>query len=431
MDFLAVFNIENILVIIVIGLLLFLSGFFSGSETALTAASRSKLRAQADKGIKSAARALKLTENTEKLIGAILLGNNFANILAASLATHLFTSIYGESGVLYATLVMTLLIVVFAEVMPKIYAIGNPELAATRVSPIIAPIVLIFGPITNGVQWFVSIIFNFLGTNKNSVNQNDSAQDEILGAISLGHLEGVVEKDDRDRLLATLDLANRSVEEIMLHRSEIEMINVEDSSESILKQCLESSFTRLPIYKSEQENIVGVMHAKSLLRAVNTKVDLSDGTILDIAMKPYFVPETTPLDDQLKEFLRRRAHFALVVDEYGALQGLITLEDIIEEIVGDINDEHDDFSAQPLQDPHDGLLIIDGNTTIRDLNRAREWNLPDDGANTIAGLVIHEAQIIPTIGQVFIFHGFRMEIMDRKENRITKLKINPVKEIHS
>ena len=173
------------------------------------------------------------------------------------------------------------------------------------------------------------------------------------------------------------------------------------------------------------------MHAKSLLRAVNTKVDLSDGTILDIAMEPYFVPETTPLDDQLKEFLRRRAHFALVVDEYGALQGLITLEDIIEEIVGDINDEHDDFSAQPLQDPHDGLLIIDGNTTIRDLNRAREWNLPDDGANTIAGLVIHEAQIIPAIGQVFIFHGFRMEIIDRKENRITKLKINPVKDIHS
>ena len=411
--------------------LVVLSAFFSSSETALTSISETLLQKKIFEGDPKAIKTQKLLKKKELTISAILLGNNFANILAASLATHLFTSIYGESGVLYATLVMTFLIVVFAEVMPKIYAIGNPELAATRVSPIIAPIVLIFGPITNGVQWFVSIIFNFLGTNKNSVNQNDSAQDEILGAISLGHLEGVVEKDDRDRLLATLDLANRSVEEIMLHRSEIEMINVEDSSEAILKQCLESSFTRLPIYKSEQENIVGVMHAKSLLRAVNTKIDLNDGTILDIAMKPYFVPETTPLDDQLKEFLRRRAHFALVVDEYGALQGLITLEDIIEEIVGDINDEHDDFSEQPLQDPDDGLLIIDGNTTIRDLNRAREWNLPDDGANTIAGLVIHEAQIIPTIGQVFIFHGFRMEIIDRKENRITKLKINPVKDIHS
>jgi len=433
MEFLSVLTLSNILTIVIIFMLLFLSGFFSGSETALTAASRSILRAKEDKGHKAASRALKLTENTEKLIGAILLGNNFANILAASLAAHLLTKLYGESGVFYSTLIMTLLIVIFAEVMPKIYAINNPERAALRVSPIIRPVVYIFGPITISIQWVVTQIFKLFGkTNINSQNSS-SVQEEILGAISLGHLEGSVEKDDKDRLLATLDLSNRSVEEIMLHRSEIEMINADSPPEKILKQCLTSSFTRLPIFKDDQENIIGVMHAKSLLRAVNIKEDdktskFINKNILDVAMQPYFILETTPLADQLKEFLKRRAHFALVVDEYGALQGLLTLEDIIEEIVGEINDEHDKVNELESENSKDGVLIIEGNTTIRDLNRAQEWDLPDTEANTIAGLVIHEAQNIPSIGQVFNFYGFRIEIIDKKENRLTKLKINSTKE---
>ena len=414
-------------------MLLFLSGFFSGSETALTAASRSILRAKEDKGHKGATRALKLTENTEKLIGAILLGNNFANILAASLATHLLTKIYGEGGVFYSTLVMTLLIVIFAEVMPKIYAINDPERAALRVSPIIAPVVYIFGPITISIQWIVMQIFKLFGKNSINLQNNNSVQEEIVGAISLGHLEGSMEKEDKDRLLATLDLSNRSVEEIMLHRSEIEMIDADSEPEIILKQCLASSYTRLPIFKQDQENIIGVMHAKSLLRAVNIQKNgksskFSDQNILDVAMKPYFILETTLLDDQLKEFLKRRAHFALVVDEYGALQGLLTLEDIIEEIVGEINDEHDDITEIEPENSRDGVLIVEGNATIRDLNRAQEWDLPDSEANTIAGLVIHEAQNIPSVGQVFSFHGFRIEIIEKKENRLTKLKINSTRE---
>ena len=433
MEFLTVLTIPNILTIIIIFMLLFLSGFFSGSETALTAASRSILRAKEDKGHKGATRALKLTENTEKLIGAILLGNNFANILAASLATHLLTKIYGEGGVFYSTLVMTLLIVIFAEVMPKIYAINDPERAALRVSPIIAPVVYIFGPVTISIQWIVMQIFKLFGKTNINFQNNNSVQEEIVGAISLGHQEGSMEKDDKDRLLATLDLSNRSVEEIMLHRSEIEMIDADSEPEIILKQCLASSYTRLPVFKQDQENIIGVMHAKSLLRAVNIQKNgksskFSDQNILDVAMKPYFILETTLLDDQLKEFLKRRAHFALVVDEYGALQGLLTLEDIIEEIVGEINDEHDHITEIEPENSRDGVLIVEGNATIRDLNRAQEWDLPDSEANTIAGLVIHEAQNIPSVGQVFSFHGFRIEIIEKKENRLTKLKINPTRE---
>ena len=433
MEFLTVLTIPIILTIIIIFKLLFLSGFFSGSETALTAASRSILRAKEDKGHKGATRALKLTENTEKLIGVILLGNNFANILAASLATHLLTKIYGEGGVFYATLVMTLLIVIFAEVMPKIYAINDPERAALRVSPIIAPVVYIFGPITISIQWIVMQIFKLFGKSSINLQNNNSVQEEIVGAISLGHLEGSMEKEDKDRLLATLDLSNRSVEEIMLHRSEIEMIDADSEPEIILNQCITSSYTRLPIFKKDQENIIGVMKDKSLLRAVNIQKNgksskFSDQNILDVAMKPYFILETTLLDDQLKEFLKRRAHFALVVDEYGALQGLLTLEDIIEEIVGEINDEHDHITEIEPENSRDGVLIVEGNATIRDLNRAQEWDLPDSEANTIAGLVIHEAQNIPSVGQVFSFHGFRIEIIEKKENRLTKLKINSTRE---
>ena len=217
----------------------------------------------------------------------------------------------------------------------------------------------------------------------------------------------------------------------MLHRSGIEMIDVSLLAEEILSQCLESAHTRLPLYSGNPENIVGVIHAKDLARAMvkltrdsaARKENLVSFQVLDVAMEPYFVPETTPLDDQMRQFLKRHTHFALVVDEYGALQGLITLEDILEEIVGEITDEFD-TSDQGVTAAQDGHVIVDGSMTIRDLNRAQDWSLPDDEANTLAGLVIHEAQMIPAEGQVFVFHEFRFEVAARKENRITQLKIH-------
>jgi len=217
----------------------------------------------------------------------------------------------------------------------------------------------------------------------------------------------------------------------MLHRSGIEMIDVADDPEKILSQCLESAHTRLPVYDGEPENIVGVIHAKDLLRAMDrvmrgpdaSKSALAAFEVRDVAMAPYFVPETTTLDDQMREFLRRRTHFALVVDEYGTLQGLITLEDILEEIVGEIADEFDTEDEQDVQRDADGNFIVDGSMTIRDFNRATDYSLPDEEANTVAGLVIHEAQMIPTIGQCFSFHGFRFEVAGRQENRLTALKI--------
>ncbi len=417
-----------------IALLLLLSAFFSGSETALTAASRGKLRAQADKGNTGAKQALDVTEDTERLIGAVLLGNNLVNILAASLATALFTRLFGESGVALATLLMTFLVLVFAEVLPKTYAITNPETAAARVSPVIRLVVTVFSPIVGAIRWFVRLVLRLFGVKVDPDGQMLAVREEIAGAISLGHSEGVVEKEDRDRILGALDLNDRTVEEIMLHRSKIEMIDVADDPQAVLAQCLNSAHTRLPLFRDDPENIIGVIHAKDLLRAMHKLMVQKEASfevlngfdVMKVARKPYFVPETTTLDDQMRQFLRRHAHFALVVDEYGALQGLITLEDILEEIVGEITDEFDEDDEPTIGKSEDGEFVVEGAMTIRDLNRATDWNLPDEEANTVAGLVIHEAQMIPSEGQVFSFHGFRFEVLERQANRIMKLKIRPL-----
>jgi Mg2+/Co2+ transporter CorB len=413
--------------------LILASAFFSGSETALTAASRAKLKTQADKGGSGAVAAMKLTEDRERLIGALLLGNNVVNILSSALATALLTRLFGDSGVALATLVMTALVLIFGEVMPKTLAITYPEPVAVRVAPIVRVLTFLLAPVVTIVRLLARVLLRLFGVRANAEDNLLALREEIVGAIALGHSEGAVEKENRDRLLGALDLGERTVDEIMRHRRQIEMLDADQPPDALLTQVLASSHTRLPVYRGSDDNILGVVHAKDLLREVDRLVrgETSEGLealdIAKVAMKPYFIPETTSLDEQMREFLKRRTHFALVVDEYGGLQGLITLEDILEEIVGEITDEHDVVSREgSLQRAEDGACLVDGAMTIRDLNRATDWQLPDDEANTIAGLVIHEAMMIPAEGQVFSFHGFRFEVLARRENRITKLKIRPL-----
>ena len=416
----------------VIVFLLICSAIFSGSETGLTAASRGKLRAMADRGdssSKGALRALALKEDSERLIGGILLGNNLVNILATSLATVLFTTVVGEGGVAVATLVMTAMVLIFSEVLPKTYAINDPERTASIAARPIGLVIAVMAPVVAVVRLIVRGVLRLFGVRIDPSANMLSVHEEIMGALSLGHSEGTVEKEQRDRLLGALDLHERTVEEIMLHRSGIEMIDAEADPEAILSQALQSPHTRLPIFRGEPENVIGLVHAKDLLRAVDRLTRGADAPgiagfkIMDVAVKPYFIPETTTLDDQLRQFLKRHTHFALVVDEYGALRGLITLEDILEEIVGEITDEFDVKEAPELKPAPDGNYLIDGAMTIRDFNRATDFTLPDDEANTVAGLVIHEAQSIPVVGQCFSFHGFRFEVAERDRNRLTKLKV--------
>jgi len=399
--------------------LLVLSACFSGSETALTAASRAKLRRSADQGDAAAKRAIRLTDDGETLIGAILIGNNLVNILAASLATSLALALFGENGVAIATLVMTFLVMIFAEVLPKTYAFANAENASRAVSRPMDWLVKLTYPVVLAVQAIVRGTLGLVGItlDKDARVLSREAHDEIRGAIDLHRSEGGVDKSDRDRLVGALDLGDREVAEVMMHRRNILTLDASAPPETLIEAVVNSPYTRIPLYRDESENIVGVLHAKDVLRAVDAKVRQQGGGREDLSS----------LDiDQLKAFLSRRRHFALVVDEYGALQGLITLEDILEEIVGDIADEHD-IEAQGVTREADGSYLIDGSVTIRDLNRYFDWTLPDEEATTLAGLVIHEAQVIPFEGQSFVFHDFRFDIMKRVRHQITQLRVRPIK----
>jgi Mg2+/Co2+ transporter CorB len=404
----------------ILGLLAF-SGFFSGSETALTATSKARMLSLEKDKDHRARRVNILIEDRESLIGAILLGNNLVNILAASLASAMFLAMFGEAGVPIATLVMTLLVLIFAEVLPKTYALSNPDRMALAVSLPIRFFVLIFSPIVAAVQAVVRGTLRLVGANVEGPVL--SAHEEIRGHIDLHHQEGGVVKTDRDMLGGVLDLRELTVDDVMVHRKNLTMLDIDQPNDVLVTDALSCPHTRIPLWRDDPENIVGVLHARDLARALHeARGDASKVDIEAVKRDAWFIPETTELLDQLTAFRQKREHFALVVDEYGALMGIVTLEDIIEEIVGEIEDEHD-VAVEGVSREADGTVLVDGSTPIRDVNRALDWDLPDDEAVTIAGLVIHEAQTIPNEGQVFRFHGVKFEITERERNQITGMRL--------
>ena len=408
--------------------LLGMSAFFSGSETALTATSRARMHKLESDGDKRAARVNALIRNRESLIGAILLGNNLVNILATTLASTLFAHLFGAGGlaVAVATITMTVLVVIFSEVAPKTAALARPDTLAMAVAPVMRWVVAIFAPITVIMQFVVRGALGLLGIKLAKDDHIFSAADELRGAVELHHEEGGLEKETRDIFRGALDLDEIRVDEIMIHRKEIDMLDFDEKPSILIAQALKSGHTRLPLYRETPDNIVGVLHAKDLLSALwENDGDAGKISIADLTRQPYFVPESTSLSEQLDNFKRRREHFALVVDEYGSIMGLVTLEDIIEEIVGEIEDEHDS-PVEGVKPQTDGSINVDGNVTIRDLNRATDWSLPDEEAVTIAGLVIHESQSIPDVGQTFSFHGFRFRILRRRRNQITAINVKPI-----
>ena len=418
-------DLSLVLSIISIGLLLVLSAFFSGSETALTAASRARLHHLARKGNRRAKIVGDISEDKDRLIGAILLGNNLVNIMASALATGLLIGFFGDAGVAYATVAMTALVLIFAEIMPKTYALKNADRTALAVAPAVRLLVAVLAPVTRSLQFIVRLTLKLFGVNVGNSSNLTSAAEEIRSTVDLHSREGGIVKHERDMIGSILDLADVDLEEIMIHRKNIELINADDPTPKIVDQVLSSNYTRLPIFRGEADDIIGVLHAKDVLRAISThRGELEDLDIVAVASDPWFVPETTMLHEQLNAFRQRRAHFALIVDEYGALMGLVTLEDILEEIVGDISDEHDEVAGKVRLEA-DGSYIVDGTMTIRDLNRLYEWSLPDEEASTIAGLVIYEARVIPEVGQIFSFHDFRFEILRRQRNQIVKLRLLP------
>ena len=408
--------------------LLILSGFFSGSETALTAASRPRLAQLERQGDKRATVVNNLQENKRRVIGAILLGNNLVNIFASALATSLFIGLFGEGAIPIVTLVMTFLVLIFAEVLPKTYALDHADRMALTIAPVMRVVVAALAPIVEAVTVIVGLILRLVGSPHGPGSVFDS-EDELRGAIELHRAEDHVEEkevaQERAMLRSILDLGDVEVSEIMIHRRDVEAIDIDLEMPEIIQAVLSSQYTRLPLWKGEPDNIVGVLHAKDLLRALSERDrEIDKAALHTILSEPWFVPDATRLLDQLQSFRSRREHFALVVDEYGSLQGVVTLEDILEEIVGEISDEHD-LPVAGVRAHSDGTLTVRGTVTIRDLNRRFEWTLPDEEASTIAGLVLREAQRIPDIGQKFSFYDFRFEVIDRQRNQITLVKITP------
>ena len=399
------------------------SAFFAASETALTGASRASMLRLSKQGNRDADVVSSLIGMRERLIGALLLGNNIANIGASALATGIFTSWFGDVGVLYAPAVMTVLVVIFAEVLPKTIAISAPDRVSLAVARPMRVTLYVLGPLLTVIEAVVRVLIRLFGVKIGANQPLLSPIERLRGAVDLLHHEGKVEKQDRDMFGGLLDLRELQVSDVMVHRTEMVMVNADLPPEELVGEVLASEYTRIPLWRDKPENIVGVLHAKDLLRAIRASDgDMSRIDVSSIALPPWFVPEMRSVSEQLKAFRRRKTHFALVVDEYGEVEGLVTLEDILEEIVGDISDEQDVVVAGVRAQP-DGSVVVDGSVPIRDLNRAMDWDLPDEEATTVAGLVIHEARSIPERGQSFTFHGFRFRVLRRERNRITALRI--------
>jgi Mg2+/Co2+ transporter CorB len=409
--------------------LLAISAVISAAETAMTAASRGRMHQLERDGDRSARRVNLLLTDRERMIGAILLSYNVINIFASSLTTSVLSSMFPAGSVmgpLIATGIMSVLVVVFAEILPKTLAIAHPDNVARALSAPTYWTVRLFGPIANGAQWIVRQTLRPFGINLSMETDVLAAHEEIRGAVEYHHSEGLVESRDRYMLGGVLDLGEMDVSQVMVHRRAMETVDGGLPAREIVAATLASQHSRVPLYRDEPENVIGVLHVKDLARAIveaDGQIDAVD--IEAIAREPWFIPDTTSLKDQLAAFLKKQNHFALVVDEYGALQGMVTLEDILEEIVGEIEDEHD-IVAAGIKPAADGSVLVDGSVTIRELNRAMDWDLPDDEAVTVAGLLIHEAEAIPEVGQTFTFHRHRFHVEARKGARVTSLRIEPL-----
>jgi Mg2+/Co2+ transporter CorB len=407
-------------------LCLALGAYMSAAETAITGASRPRMHRLAQQGNRRAALVNGLLDRKDEAVSAVLLGNSVVNILSASLTTALLTAIFGAAGIVYATVAVGIMVVIFAEVMPKTWALLRADRVALTLAPSIVTTLKILGPMARGVAWISRFFLRLIGVHVDRRPEVDEHADVLRGAIEL-HGEGQTDEAapaEKAMLRSVLDLGDRTVGDVMTHRGNVVLIDSEQPMDSIVTQMLAAPYTRIPVCRGEPDNIVGVIHAKDLFRAVKAAGSAEAVKLDDVMTPPWFIPESTILFDQLQAFRARHEHFAIVVDEYGALRGIVTLEDIIEEITGDIEDEHDAIKRGVVR-LEDGSLICQGDVPIRDLNREFAWGLPEDVAITIAGLVLHEARRIPEVGQTYAFYGFRFEILKREGTRIAELRIIP------
>lgn len=405
------------------------SAFFAGVETAVTGVSQARLFHLIQEHDSRAQKIGELRKDMEALIGSLLLGNSAVHILGSAMAAGLAIKLWGEEGVFYASAIMTVIVVTFGEVLPKTYAYVYSERVTLRFSYLLWGICRLLTPCVRVIQWIDYPFLRLLGVHEGHGKSLVSATDAIRGAIELHHEEGEVVKEDRDMLGSILDLNHREVGEVMVHRKQVESLDLGEEPEQIIATAIASNHSRIPLWKDNAENIIGILHVKDLLRLIRQqKIGITREMIRRVAQKPWFVPETTTLANQLTAFRSKRKHFACVVDEYGAWLGIVTLEDIIEEIVGEIDDEHDPLAIAEIIPFGEHAYRVSGTVTIRDLNRELDWDLPDEHASTVAGLVLHEARVIPDMGAVFEFYGYRFTIEEKRANQITQLLVEKLED---
>lgn len=416
---------EIVCSIVAIFILLLLSAFFSGSETAMTASNPSRMHSLEKQGNKRAGLVNRVREQKEKMIGALLLGNNLVNIAASALATSVLIQIFGDTGVVYATIVMTALVLIFSEVLPKTYAIHHPDSMAMFMAPLIKILISVFSPVTRLIAGLVRLILRIFGADISQVSSGNHME-VLRGAIEL-HQQGADEEvsEQRAMLHSILDLGDLDVAKVMTHRKQVDSIDLGQPAALIIEEILASPYSRLPVWQDQPENIVGVIHVKTVLKEIQIRgLATQDINLKELAVEPWFVPNTTTLFDQLQAFRARREHFALVVDEYGSYMGIVTLEDILEEIVGGIDDETDEIVTGVRRQPN-GSYMVDGTVTVRELNRQFDWQLPEGDYSTIAGLLLYQSQRLPEVGQSFHFFDFRFDVVKRQRHQITLVRITP------
>ena len=400
-------------------ILLLFSAFFSSSETGMMALNRYRLRHLARKGNRSAKRTSALLERPDRLIGVILIGNNFVNILASALATIIAVRLWGDSGIAIATLALTFFVLIFGEVTPKTVAAMYPEKVAFPASLVLVPLLKLLYPVVVLVNWICSLLMYPFGIRPGQESEDQLTSEELRTLVNESGLRLPTKR--RGMLLGILDLEKVRVDDIMVPRNEISGIDIEDDLEEIIRQLKECQHTRVPVYRGDINNVIGMLHMRRIARLLSLK-ELNKAILLQETDEPYFIPESTALHTQLFNFQKARERTALVVDEYGDIMGLATLEDILEEIVGDFTTDVSD-NSQEITPQGDGSYIIDGSASIRDVNRALGWQLPTEDARTINGLITEEMEAIPDASVCWKIGNCRFEILQVQDNCIKSVRM--------
>ncbi|MCE9791700.1 CNNM domain-containing protein [Shewanella indica] len=414
-------DISTGILLIILLLLILISAYFSGSETAMMTLNRYRLRHLANNGHKGAKRAIKLLDRPDKLIGLILIGNNLVNILASSIATILGIRLWGDLGLAIATGVLTLVVLVFAEVTPKTVAALHPERIAFPSSLILKWLLWLFLPLVKSVNIITSFILRLMGIR--TIRADDALSQEELRTV-VHEAGALIPRRHQEMLLSILDLEKVTVEDIMVPRSELYAINVNDDFKSINKQVIQSPHTRVLLYRDNIDDAVGFVHLRDALR-LQSKEQFSKSSLLRAVKELYFIPESTPLNVQLANFQHNKERIGLVVDEYGDIQGLVTLEDILEEIVGDFTTSMITTPSEDITPQQDGSFLIDATINIRDLNKEMEWDFPTDGPKTLNGLILEYLEEIPQANTSLRLAGYPMEVVEVADNMIKTVRIMP------